>query len=403
MKIKRRTMIWIFLVLPFFYPSSIEGTVFSTIWYRWKLCAVFCGSIYILLRIKKLKYLEKSTWFIILMYVMQIISSLINKLDVSYDLKNTIMMSVFVLLTSLILYEYGNKGIIFFYKLMNIFIWLNFLSVILLYDKGLARDSYDTVIYFWSTKNHIISLTLVYLVILFYLYNESYICKKKCVLETSIAAFSVFLMGSSTAITALIVYGAFIWLCEIYKKRKKTVNIKLGIIIGVIADIAIVVLRIQERLGGLIGTLFGKDTTLTGRTDLWDQAIQLIGLNFLYGKGNSYDLNQYGWLTKSYWNNKTQALEEVYFVAHNQFLEILVNGGIICLIPFMLFWGSMIKSVRKIQNFKYKNIVAAAVLSYFIAMITDLITPYEPLYLFILVSSYFYKCEKMIKKDDENE
>ena len=106
-------------------------------------------------------------------------------------------------------------------------------------------------------------------------------------------------------------------------------------------------------------------------------------------------MNQYGWLTKSYWNNKTQALEEVYFVAHNQFLEILVNGGIICLIPFMLFWGSMIKSVRKIQNFKYKNIVAAAVLSYFIAMITDLITPYEPL--------YFYKCEKMIKKDDENE
>lgn len=92
MKIKRRTMIWIFLVLPFFYPSSIEGTVFSTIWYRWKLCAVFCGSIYILLRIKKLKYLEKSTWFIILMYVMQIISSLINKLDIGRSRRLTRML-----------------------------------------------------------------------------------------------------------------------------------------------------------------------------------------------------------------------------------------------------------------------------------------------------------------------
>lgn len=46
-------------------------------------------------------------------------------------------------------------------------------------------------------------------------------------------------------------------------------------------------------------------------------------------------------LTKTYWNDKTQVLEDVYFVAHNQFLEVLVNGGIICLIPFLLFFYSI--------------------------------------------------------------
>ena len=30
--------------------------------------------------------------------------------------------------------------------------------------------------------------------------------------------------------------------------------------------------------GLFIGTIFGKDTTLTGRTDLWDQALELIGI-----------------------------------------------------------------------------------------------------------------------------
>ena len=90
----------------------------------------------------------------------------------------------------------------------------------------------------------------------------------------------------------------------------KPANMKAGIVIGVIADVAIVVFRVQEKLGLFIGTIFGKDTTLTGRTDLWDQALELIGIHFLYGKGDSYALNQYGWLTKTYWNDKTQILED---------------------------------------------------------------------------------------------
>ena len=59
---------------------------------------------------------------------------------------------------------------------------------------------------------------------------------------------------------------------------------------------------------------------VTGRSDITDfeEVVRL----------DSYALNQYGWLTKTYWNDKTQVLEDVYFVAHNQFLEILVNGGI---------------------------------------------------------------------------
>ena len=376
MKIKKETIVWIFLIVPFFYPSSIADTSLSSIWYYWKLCAVACGVIYIFKRIKKIKCLEKSTWFIIVMYIMQIIASAINKLDILYDFKTAVMMGVFVLVVSFLLYEYGNRAILFFYRLVNVFIWLNFLSVIFLYGRGIARDSYDTAIYFWSTKNHIISLTIVYLVIIFYLYNENYIHKKGFLSGVSVATIAVFLMGSSTAITALIVLGVFMWYCTVCNKRKKPANMKAGIVIGVIADVAIVVFRVQEKLGLFIGTIFGKDTTLTGRTDLWDQALELIGINFLYGKGDSYALNQYGWLTKTYWNDKTQVLEDVYFVAHNQFLEVLVNGGIICLIPFLLFFYSMIKSARKIRNYNYKNIIAAAILGYFIAMITDLITPY---------------------------
>ena len=136
MKIKKETIVWIFLIVPFFYPSSIADTSLSSIWYYWKLCAVACGVIYIFKRIKKIKCLEKSTWFIIVMYIMQIIASAINKLDILYDFKTAVMMGVFVLVVSFLLYEYGNRAILFFYRLVNVFIWLNFLSVIFLYGRA---------------------------------------------------------------------------------------------------------------------------------------------------------------------------------------------------------------------------------------------------------------------------
>ena len=80
MKIKKETIVWIFLIVPFFYPSSIADTSLSSIWYYWKLCAVACGVIYIFKRIKKIKCLEKSTGCIIVMYIIQLIASAINKL-----------------------------------------------------------------------------------------------------------------------------------------------------------------------------------------------------------------------------------------------------------------------------------------------------------------------------------
>ena len=395
MKLKKKKLLWFLLVMPFFYPNSIAGTLIATIWHQWRVLATFMSVIYILQNIKRIRNLEKATWLIIIFYIMQILATGINKLDIAFDCKTAIMMSCFVIVISLIVYNEGNEGILFFYQLLNVLICLNCISVILFYGNGVVRDSYDTAVYFWSTKNHIISLTLVYLMISFYLFNEGYIAKRKYWIGIIVSIIAVFLMGSSTAIAALVVYGGFIFCCKICGKNQRVVNMKMAVVVGSLSDIAIVVFRIQERIGGIISTLFGKDTTLTGRTGLWDQALELVRINLWFGKGNSYALNQYGWLTMHFWNSSTQALEDVYYVSHNQFLEIMVNGGLLCLIPFIGIFYWMIRSAQRIENNKYKMIIGAALIAYFIAMITDLITPYEPVYLFIIVASYIYKCENV--------
>ena len=393
MDIRKVDILYFLLVAPFFYPNSIAGTGVASIWHLWKLAAVVAGAVYIFTRIKILKKLESVVWFIILMYLMQIVATHMNSIDLTYDINTAIMTSVFLLMISLIVYEQGILGVRFLYNLLDVFVLLNFLSVVLLYGSGITKDAYDTPVYFWSTKNHIISLTLVCIMLATFLSNENIISEKRARFSIFYSVIAVFMMGSSTAIVALVVYGLFVFCYKYCIKKGKVLNLKLAMFIGIIVDFMVVIFRVQEKLGALIGALFGKDTTLTGRTDLWDQAIELIGLNYLYGKGNSYALGQYGWLTKQYWDSNQQVLEDVYFVSHNQFLEILVNGGMICLIPFILAFLSMGRSVHKIKNSMYKNVIAAALLAYFIAMITDLVTPYEPLYVFMIVASYMYQNE----------
>lgn len=399
MIIKKKVLLWIFILVPFFYPSCIAGTTLSLLWYKWKIIATIVGCIYIFAHHRKIKDIAPSIWMIFIFYVLQFIATAINGLDTAYDVNTLLMMSVFVFTTSLIIQEHKNSAILFFYNLLSLIVCLNFLSVVFLYGRGLAIDSYRTPIYFWGTKNHVISLVIVFLFLSKYLYSEFYINQLKYYCGLCMAVTSTILMGSSTAITALFIYALFIFCCYVIKKRHNSVNIKVALIIGGMLDIAVVVLRIQEHLATLISSIFGKDSTLTGRTDLWNQAIELIGINPWFGKGNSYALAQYGWLTKQYWNPLTQRLEDTYFVAHNQFLEVMINGGVVCLLTFLGIFWMMSRMTRNIYNNTYKNYIGAAVLAYFIAMITDLVSPYEPLYLFVIVCSYICRCENVNKRE----
>ena len=401
MIIEKRILLWIFILVPFFYPDCIAGTTLSLLWYRWKIIATVAGGIYIFTRYRKLKDIALSIWMIFAFYALQLIATAINGLNTSYDVNTLIMTSVFVFTSAIIIQENKNSAILFFYNLLDVIVFLNFLSVVFLYGKGLAIDSYGTPIYFWGTKNHVISLVIVYLFLAKYIYMECYISQLKYYCGIFMAITSTVIMGSSTAITALVVYAIFIFYCYISNKKYNAVNLRGALIIGGIIDISIVFFRIQEHLANLILSVFGKDSTLTGRTDLWNQAIELIGINPWFGKGNSYALAQYGWLTKQYWDPVAQKLEDTYFVAHNQFLEVMINGGVVCLIAFLGIFLMMSRVTKNIYNNTYKNYIAAAVLAYFIAMITDLVSPYEPLYLFVIVCSYIYNCENFNERERE--
>jgi O-antigen ligase len=192
---------------------------------------------------------------------------------------------------------------------------------------------------------------------------------------------------------------AFVVINRVYSYKNRPINLKLTISSGIVLQILLVVFRIQERFSAVISVLFGKDTTLSGRTGLWEQALLTIPSHLFWGQGNSSAAGLNGWLTMSFWNPITSTLDDTYYVAHNQFLEILLNGGLVMLLFFLLAIFFAIRNVRKITDNHIVNIIAGTFFAYLIVMITEVLYPYAPVWIYMIVVS----CLNSVLHNEVNE
>ncbi len=128
---------------------------------------------------------------------------------------------------------------------------------------------------------------------------------------------------------ALLIIGFILLICLFMMKKK----IKyLGIIIF---HTVLIVFAIYESVDtiGIITDALGRDTTLTGRTDIWDEVLE-VKINPIIGTGyDSFWLGERAepFWDKYYWNPNQ---------AHNGYLETYLNLGFIglfCLIGVIIF------------------------------------------------------------------
>lgn len=133
----------------------------------------------------------------------------------------------------------------------------------------------------------------------------------------------------STSTSSTLILGALVLLVPIYRglaaRSRWLVPVALGIALPVVGIALAVITDVEAALG-----LFGKDTTLTGRTELWEYAATTIGDRLWYGYG-------YG----AFWQVSTRA-QGIYAAigwdawhAHNGLLELGLNLGVIGILLFL--------------------------------------------------------------------
>ena len=270
------------------------------------------------------------------------------------------------------------------------FILAVFISIIVFPD-GIIKDAYNTPINFWATDNHLISIILCGIIYSYVLQLEDLHnmkkYKKRFINIIIISILTILIVWSGTALVSLSIFCICYLYGRYFDRRGKIINIKNLFITSIVLNLSIVVFRIQYLFEGFITGILHKDITFTNRTILWDNALDLIKNNLLFGLGNPKSNGVEGWLTMSYWSDMDMKLIDTYFIAHNQFLEILINGGLISFIPFLI---AMIYVVKRVSTHRVKLIskfLATIIFSYLIVMMTETVYPYPPFYLVLVLAA----------------
>ena len=195
---------------------------------------------------------------------------------------------------------------------------INFVTIVL-------RLGEDNAVFFIGGKNALSTFLIpgAFLVVI-----NTYLREKKFSVGYRISIFlcfvSVFVAKSATGIVVTAVALIFLVLT-------KQVKIKKNMYLFVIAFAYIMPLLFLDNLIDSefwyeFTAMLGKETTLTSRTIIWEEAKELIRDNWILGAGRGVKISFIG-----LWND-VQSMYE----SHNLILEIFVEGGILAFSVFVL-------------------------------------------------------------------
>lgn len=262
----------------------------------------------------------------------------------------------------------------FFTNLENTFLFLltiNFITIVLFPGGFYQNSSGYSSNYFLGYDNNLITYIFPALALSFTnSYGETGKVGLKSIYLLIISLLSIILTWSATGVVAISIIAV---LFSIYTFKKKDFPINKYIIIVLSLFVCIVLLRIQNIFSFIIEGWLKKDLTFTGRTYIWDIFIKQIKQSLFIGHG----IVDYKYLIKS--------LNAGH--AHDYFLQILYQGGIIAL---SMFFGFFFTAINKMKNCKQKKYVGIIIFAYLISFIFEAYT-LTNMFIIVLLLSYYYE------------
>ena len=240
--------------------------------------------------------------------------------------------------------------------LLSIYILLSFISVLTIPG---AKDGYGLWRGLAPSKNNLGQMSLI--AILFFVYFVIFSSFKQKIFFSILLLMALTLFIGSRSVTSLLTLLLILGLLVAQYIDKQFVSTGIGktvstlTIIFAFALFASLLFLAPGLLSGVVGET-GRDLTLTGRTDLWQDVFQLAKTHLILGCG-----------FQGFWVLDSLQIQELYLVyiwipiqAHNGYLDILNETGLIGLFLFILTAINFFLNLRKIKTvFFWKWIVIA--------------------------------------------
>lgn len=176
---------------------------------------------------------------------------------------------------------------------------------------------------------------------------------------------ALFNQSVATGLLQLSVIGSLYLLLHNPKIAKK-LNIYIFTLVFFVLDFLITIFGTKFNLLGYVASLFGKDPTFSNRTFIWANAVSKISQSPIFGFGADNMVS-----------GGTHMLQ-----AHNQWLNIAIEGGYISLALFLMGIFASMYALYKAKNYRWYRPVAICISAMLIGSISEIQT-YVPFIYFV--------------------
>lgn len=252
-----------------------------------------------------------------------------------------------------------NKQIDFFEiisLLLCFFVVLNFVTL-LIFPGGMYTDDrgWRTGNFFLGNKNRFMYF---FIPCLAFTAMKHYIkfgkLKTSFYLLLCVIVVSALMSNSSTAAVSAVM---FLVLIIMFGKRKipKYINIFSAFILMTLLSVLFVLFNFQIMFNSVLQALFGKDATFSSRIRIWQESLGYILSKPILGSGYKV-FDMITWTA-------TQA--------HNNYIDIMVVGGIVLFIVYCLIIFATEKKLRECENNCIRNVITFLIWGYYVLFLME--------------------------------
>ena len=231
----------------------------------------------------------------------------------------------------------------------------NLITVIIFYPSGIYSADGNHGDFFLGQKNSFITFVLpaITVALLYFCSGR----RASALIIIGAGAIPVFKVWSATSVVGLLLLGLVLLLG--LRGKNRLLRPTIIWLVTVVADYLIAVYRILDRPGPLntfITQVLHKNTTLTGRTAIWDAFYQMFFRRPITG----YGFRKY-----------IDVGDRVFFHAHNSYFQFLLMGGVIALVLFLLYNLAVLYRMERQPSSRVTVILTAALAAVYVMHLSE--------------------------------
>lgn len=377
-----RKVVLVFLLMTYLKPGSLQYIL-----PRWEsffnILRIAAAVVAVLLYIKYVVLKRQKAWFCLFLCLLQtffFISTLINKKNIYTMMIQAITIITFCMLSEVCIRENAQ---IFFHSLFYLlFVLININFIFLLrYPNGMAvAEYYYYPVNFLGIDNQLSPILTIAIVssFLFVCYGGN---KVLAYFLSTVSLLTTVIMWSATGVVCMMIF----LMLSIFTNRlfwRKILNSLWAYMGIIVANIMILFMDIQNFFAYFIIEFLGKNLTLSGRIEMWKQAVNMIKQRWLLGYGIS---SGHGYV---FWKGR-------FYYTHNGILEVLIQGGVLALTMFVLMIAVQAINLYKYRENKVEAILLAGSIANMVGLLTEAYITQIPIYALMV---FGYNIDQIIRQ-----